>query len=103
MSLFVSQVFVYIEGTFPAQFFGRLIGIVQLVGGLLSLLCSPLFRLTVGLGPMGLYVVQLPMIGLLVLMYFVLARMWWIRRKTLALQRLEHGHMAPRVSAVPEP
>ncbi|OEH79430.1 hypothetical protein cyc_07652 [Cyclospora cayetanensis] len=30
MSLFVSQVFVYIESTFPAIYFGRLIGIVQL-------------------------------------------------------------------------
>ena len=103
MSLFVSQVFVYIEGTFPAKFFGRLIGIVQLVGGLLSLLCSPLFRLTVGLGPKGLYVVQLPMIGLLLLMYFVLARMWWIGRQTVAPQKVDSGPVAPNGAVAPEP
>ncbi|OEH73900.1 hypothetical protein cyc_06662 [Cyclospora cayetanensis] len=91
MSLFVSQVFVYIEENFPAVFFGRLIGIVQLVGGLLSLLCSPLFHLTVGLGPKGMYVVQLPMIGLLILVYFLLVRMWWIKRSLPDLQKRDCG------------
>lgn len=102
MSLFVSQVFVYVEETFPARFFGRLIGIVQLVGGLLSLLCNPLFHVTVGLGPKGLYLVQLPMIGLLLVMYVVLFRMWMIRKKKLAASDTESGHVASS-SVVPEP
>ena len=103
MSLFVSQVFVYVEENFPAKFFGRLIGIVQLVGGLLSLVCSPLFHLTVGLGPKGMYVVQLPMIGLLSLMYIVLARMWWINRRSHVSQKRENGPVTTAASAVPEP
>ncbi|CDJ58463.1 hypothetical protein, conserved [Eimeria maxima] len=94
-------VFVYIEENFPAKFFGRLIGIVQLVGGLLSLLCSPLFHLTVGLGPKGMYVVQLPMIGLLLLMYVVLARMWWIHQRCRVSQERENDHVAAAESAVP--
>ncbi|KAL8426545.1 hypothetical protein Efla_006610 [Eimeria flavescens] len=49
--------------------------------GIISVLC-PLFHLTVGLGPKGMYVVQLPMIGLLLLMYFVIARMWVIKRRS---------------------
>ncbi|CDJ27070.1 uncharacterized protein EMH_0080020 [Eimeria mitis] len=102
MSLFVSQVFVYVEENFPAKFFGRLIGIVQLVGGLLSLLCSPLFHLTVGLGPKGMYVVQLPMIGLLLLMYLVLARMWWIHRRSQVSRKKENDPVAIAGSAVPE-
>ncbi|CDJ49087.1 Chromosome II, complete genome, related [Eimeria brunetti] len=103
MSLFVSQVFVYVEENFPARFFGRLIGIVQLVGGLLSLLCSPLFHLTVGLGPKGMYVVQLPMIGLLLLMYVVLVRMWWIHRRYQVSRRRENSPVATAGVAVPEP
>ncbi|CDI75179.1 hypothetical protein EPH_0004490 [Eimeria praecox] len=103
MSLFVSQVFVYVEENFPAKFFGRLIGTVQLIGGLLSLLCSPLFHLTVGLGPKGMYVVQLPMIGLLLLMYVVLARMWWIHRRSQVSQKRESGPAATAGSAVTEP
>ncbi|CDJ54258.1 hypothetical protein, conserved [Eimeria brunetti] len=85
MALFVSQVFVYVEENFPAKFFGRLIGIVQLIGGLSSLLCSPLFHL-VSVGSKGLYLVQLPMIGLLLLMYFVLARMWCIQMAPFTLR-----------------
>ncbi|KAL8453230.1 hypothetical protein Emag_001962 [Eimeria magna] len=103
MSLFVSQVFVYVEETFPAQFFGRLVGIVQLVGGLLSLLCSPLFHLTVGLGPKGLYVVQLPMIGLLLIIYFVVFRMWWIRRKASFQNKTEVESSFRNVTVTPEP
>ncbi|CDI80487.1 hypothetical protein, conserved [Eimeria acervulina] len=79
MALFVSQVFAYVEENFPAKFFGRLIGIVQLVGGLFSILCSPLFHLTVSVGSRAMYIVQLPMIGLLLLVYFLLARMCCIR------------------------
>ncbi|XP_026190194.1 uncharacterized protein LOC34622777 [Cyclospora cayetanensis] len=90
-SIGIISVFVYIEENFPAVFFGRLIGIVQLVGGLLSLLCSPLFHLTVGLGPKGMYVVQLPMIGLLILVYFLLVRMWWIKRSLPDLQKRDCG------------
>lgn len=103
MSLFVSQVFVYVEQTFSAQYFGRLIGLVQLVGGLLSLLISPLYRLTLGLGPKGMYLVQLPMIGLLVVMYLVLFRMWCIRKKRAALLKAERDRAAPTGCVTPEP
>ncbi|KAL8433468.1 hypothetical protein ACSSS7_003858 [Eimeria intestinalis] len=103
MSLFVSQVFVYVEETFPSQFFGRLVGIVQLVGGLLSLLCSPLFHLTVGLGPKGLYLVQLPMIGLLLLIYFVVFRMWWIRKRASSEDKTQAELAIRNVGLTPEP
>ncbi|CDI87199.1 MFS transporter Fmp42, related [Eimeria praecox] len=103
MALFVSQVFVYVEENFPAKFFGRLIGIVQLVGGLSSLLCSPLFHLTVNLGLKGLYVVQLPMIGLILLMYFVLARMWCIRMAPLTLRPAANRGRQCGDSAIQEP
>ncbi|CDJ43210.1 hypothetical protein ETH_00008465 [Eimeria tenella] len=103
MSLFVSQVFVFVEENFPAKFFGRLIGIVQLVGGLLSLLCSPLFHLTVGLGQKGLYVVQLPMIGLLLAMYLVLARLWWIHGKSPETSKETQGPVPSTDSFALEP
>ncbi|KAL8270938.1 hypothetical protein Esti_005150 [Eimeria stiedai] len=99
----IVPVFVYVEETFPAQFFGRLIGIVQLVGGLLSLLCSPLFHLTVGLGPNGLYVVQLPMIGLLLIIYLVVFRMWWIRRRASFAKKTEAELAVRNVAVTPEP
>ncbi|CDJ35884.1 11 transmembrane domain protein, related [Eimeria mitis] len=102
MALFVSQVFVYVEENFPAKFFGRLIGIVQLVGGLSSLLCSPLFHL-VSVGSKGLYLVQLPMIGVLLLMYFVLARLWCIRMSPLNLRTAVNPDRQRPDSAPQEP
>ncbi|CDJ64748.1 hypothetical protein, conserved [Eimeria necatrix] len=103
MALFVSQVFVYIEENFPAKFFGRLIGIVQMVGGLLSLLCSPLFHLTVGLGERELYIVQLPIIGLLLSMYAVLIRMFFIRTRPLVLRTAIDQNGGSSDSAVQDP
>ncbi|KAL8433477.1 hypothetical protein ACSSS7_003867 [Eimeria intestinalis] len=71
MSLFTSQVFVYIEQHFTYEHFGKLIGIIQMVGGLFSLACNPLYS-EVALNPNinnGLRIVQFIMVGLLLLQF----------------------------------
>ncbi|KAL8453239.1 hypothetical protein Emag_001971 [Eimeria magna] len=71
MSIFTSQVFVYIEQHFTYDHFGKLIGIIQMVGGLSSLACNPLYS-EVALNPNidnGLRIVQFIMVGLLLLQF----------------------------------
>lgn len=77
MSMFGSQVFIYIERNFPAKHFGRLIGLAELTGGLLSLLCNPLYSAAVDSSSegYGIFGVQLFLVVLILLEFVVLARL----------------------------
>lgn len=82
MSIFTSQVFVYIEQHFTYDHFGKLIGIIQMVGGLLSLACNPLYSevaLNENIGN-GLRIVQGIMVGLLLLQFFWITTLVWLGR-----------------------
>ena len=81
MSLFMGQVFVYIEGTFAPQHFGKLVGLAAMVGGLLSLLCNLLYEVAVTGGERGLFVCQVTMLSLLVFQFGVLGRLYYHFRK----------------------
>lgn len=82
MSIFTSQVFVYIEQHFTYEHFGKLIGIIQMVGGLLSLACNPLYSkvaLNENLSN-GLRIVQGVMVGLLLLQFVWISLLVWLGR-----------------------
>lgn len=83
MSLFTSQVFVYIEQHFTYEHFGKLIGIIQMVGGLSALACNPLYS-KVALNENlknGLQLVQGIMVGLILLQFVWIALLVWLGRK----------------------
>lgn len=82
MSVFTSQVFVYIEQHFTYEHFGKLIGLIQMVGGLSSLACNPLYS-KVALNPAipnGLRLVQGVMVGLCCLQFCWIAALAWLGR-----------------------
>lgn len=82
MSIFTSQVFVYIEQHFTYEHFGKLIGIIQMVGGLMSLACNPLYS-EVALNENvsnGLRLVQGIMVGLLLLQFVWIVTLVWLGR-----------------------
>lgn len=80
MSLFGSQVFIYVEGTFPARQFGRLIGIIELIGGLFSLLCNPVYARAVAKPDgIGILHVQVFVIMLLLFEFIVIGRLILLR------------------------
>lgn len=70
ISFFVSQVFVHVESTSQAHLFGRVGCTVQLICGSLSLVCPPLLHLVISLKLNGLYIIQLPTMGSLLLICF---------------------------------
>lgn len=108
MSLFTSQVFVYIEQHFTYEHFGKLIGIIQMVGGLLSLACNPLYSEVAIQGENGIRIVQFVMVGLLLLQYCWIGVLVWlgradktphqIRQKS-ALEHQETGTATPTAEA----
>lgn len=70
MSLFTSQVFVYIESSFSPDHFGKLIGIASMVGGLSSLVTNALYEdVTVKKNDGDPLVIQIVMTVLLCLQY----------------------------------
>ncbi|KAL8426536.1 hypothetical protein Efla_006601 [Eimeria flavescens] len=82
MSIFTSQVFVYIEQHFTYEHFGKLIGIIQMVGGLSSLACNPLYS-EVALNENldnGLRIVQFILVGLLLLQFVWITTLVWLGR-----------------------
>ncbi|OEH75293.1 uncharacterized protein LOC34618879 [Cyclospora cayetanensis] len=83
MSIFTSQVFVYIEQHFTYDHFGKLIGIIQMVGGLFSLACNPLYS-GVALNPdvkNGLGIVQGIMVGLLCLQFVWITVLFFLGKR----------------------
>ncbi|XP_026192631.1 uncharacterized protein LOC34617813 [Cyclospora cayetanensis] len=50
MSLFMGQIFVYIEHTFSPKHFSTLVGLAAMVGGLLSLVCNFFYEIAVSKG-----------------------------------------------------
>lgn len=82
MSLFTSQVFVYIEETFSPQHFGKLIGIASMVGGLLSLATNPLYEdVTLKKDHGNPLSIQIAMTALLCLQYATIVALGFLRRK----------------------
>ncbi|EPR60592.1 hypothetical protein TGME49_240810 [Toxoplasma gondii ME49] len=70
MSLLTSQVYVYVEGTFSPNHFGKLIGISNLTGGLLSLVSNPLYEnITVNRDNGDPLCIQIAMTALLCVQY----------------------------------
>ncbi|PHJ23133.1 transporter [Cystoisospora suis] len=70
ISLFTSQVFVYIESTFSPNHFGKLIGIASMIGGLSSLVTNALYEdVTVKKNDGDPLVIQIVMTVLLCLQY----------------------------------
>ena len=103
MSIFTSQVFVYIEQHFTYEHFGKLIGIIQMVGGLLSLACNPLYS-RVALNPNisnGLLIVQGIMVGLLLLQFVWIFSLVFLGRndKSPAQLRAKHREAAAAAAA----
>lgn len=81
MSLFMGQVFVYVEGTFAPQHFGKLVGLASMVGGLLSLVCNLFYEMAVTGGERGLFICQLTMLSLLLAQFAVLGRLYYYFKK----------------------
>lgn len=85
MSLFSSQVFIYIEKTFSTEHFGRLIGLVELTGGLFSLLCNPVYANAVeNPDGNGIMRVQMLVIMLLLFEFLVLGRLLILKKRRFA-------------------
>lgn len=82
MALFSSQAFIYIEQTFSQKHFGRLAGLVELTGGLCSLLCSRVYSRAVlgGDNPKesGIISVQLFCLFLFLVEFAVLSRLLFV-------------------------
>ncbi|PHJ22091.1 amino acid transporter [Cystoisospora suis] len=82
MSLFTSQVFVYIEETFSPAYFGKLIGLTAMCGGVLSLVCNPLYEYVVVRASKGNPLpMQIALSVLLVLQYIWIGRLMYLKRK----------------------
>ncbi|OEH74143.1 hypothetical protein cyc_06171 [Cyclospora cayetanensis] len=82
MSLFSSQVFVYVGEAFPASHFGRLVGTIELIGGLISLICNPVYTAAVkSQDGHGILRVQVFLIVLMALEFVVIGRLMTLQRK----------------------
>ncbi|KAL8426749.1 hypothetical protein Efla_002263 [Eimeria flavescens] len=79
MSLFSSQIFIYIDATFNSRLFGRLVGLVEMTGGLLSLICNPVYAHAVGShNEEGILRIQVLVLLLLLLEFAVLGRLMYL-------------------------
>ncbi|KAL8451831.1 hypothetical protein Emed_001711 [Eimeria media] len=88
MSLFSSQIFIYINAAFNSQHFGRLVGLVEMTGGLLSLVCNPVYAHAVGSAEEdGILRVQVLVLLLLLLEFAVLGRLFYLGIPTKSLTR----------------
>ncbi|PFH32024.1 putative amino acid transporter [Besnoitia besnoiti] len=82
MSLFASQAFVYIEATFSAQFFGKLIGLTVMCGGLLSLLTNCMYEgVVIRIGKGDPFFMQIAMTILMAIQYIWLGILLWLHQK----------------------
>lgn len=82
VSLFTSQIFIYIEKTFSPAHFGKLIGIAVLIGGLLSFVCNPLYEtVVVKLNKGNPVSVQVAMVVLMCVQYVWIAILFYLKKQ----------------------
>lgn len=76
------QVFCYVENTFNAKHFGKLSGLALTTGGVISLVSIPLYEeVTIRLLHKNPFPVCCGLMVVLVLLYFTLGSMWFVRLK----------------------
>ncbi|CBZ54815.1 putative transporter, major facilitator family domain containing protein [Neospora caninum Liverpool] len=95
ISIFTTQMYVFVESTFDSAHFGKLIGVASLIGGLMSLISNVLYgNVTVGMlnGDTGPVVIVLLLV--IVLMYPLLLTM---RSKQNAKKKVEQDDIRNRV------
>ncbi|CBZ51206.1 putative amino acid transporter [Neospora caninum Liverpool] len=82
MSVFTSQIFVYIEATFSPQYFGKLIGLTAMCGGLFSVVSSSLYEhVVIGVGKGDPRIMQIAMTVFLGFQYLWIARLFWLKKR----------------------
>ncbi|ESS33924.1 putative amino acid transporter [Toxoplasma gondii VEG] len=82
MSVFSSQVFVYIEETFSPQYFGKMIGLTAMCGGLLSMVSNSLYEhVVIGIGKGDPFIMQVALTVFLGIQYIWIAWLMWLKRK----------------------
>lgn len=93
ISIFTTQMYVFVETTFDSAHFGKLIGVASLVGGLLSLVSNVLYGdITVGLLAGNTKPVVVSLIVVQVLMYPVLIAMMTRKKKKAKKEQEEIHH-----------
>lgn len=82
MSMYSSQIFVYVESTFAPQDFGKLGGLTLMIGGLVGLLTNPLYeRVTVRLSKGSPLSMQIVMTIVLSVQFLWIARLYSLYKR----------------------
>ncbi|KAL8426535.1 hypothetical protein Efla_006600 [Eimeria flavescens] len=84
ISLFTSQIFMYVEQRFPASHFGRVVGSLQLIGGATALICNPLYSAVAVSRELSLSGVTQAFIVLLALQFLWLFCLGSMRKRELS-------------------
>ncbi|CBZ51905.1 conserved hypothetical protein [Neospora caninum Liverpool] len=96
MSLLTSQVYVYVEGTFSPNHFGKLIGLSNLTGGLLSLVSNPLYEnITVNRDNGDPLCIQIAMTVLLCVQYLWIFILGFLKVRDARILHLELSDKNP--------
>ncbi|PFH36991.1 transporter, major facilitator family protein [Besnoitia besnoiti] len=95
ISIFTTQMYVFVEATFDSAHFGKLIGFASLIGGLLSLISNVLYGdVTVGLLNGNTQPVVMALIVVLVLMYPLLL---FMQKKKMMKEKHQQEDIRNRV------
>ncbi|KFG41369.1 transporter, major facilitator family protein [Toxoplasma gondii p89] len=95
ISIFTTQMYVFVESTFDSAHFGKLIGVASLIGGLLSLISNVLYGdVTVGMLNGDTRPVVIALLAVIILMYPILLAM---RTKRNRKKQMEQEDIRSRV------
>ncbi|KFH07591.1 putative transmembrane protein [Toxoplasma gondii MAS] len=86
MSLMTNQIYFYVGATFPQRHLGKLIGFTCTVGGLLSLLATPMFDYSVKSGESGFMGMLTLLAALSGVTYLLLLVLHFMKKRTLKRQ-----------------
>ncbi|PFH38064.1 hypothetical protein BESB_004050 [Besnoitia besnoiti] len=96
MSLYSSQVFVYVESTFSPDDFGKLGGLTLMIGGLLMLVMNPLYvHVTLRMSRGDPFSMQIAMLAVLALQFVWISRLYILwKRDPHPFEPLKATHVA---------
>lgn len=81
IAIFTSQIFVYAEKRFPPKHFGKIVGLLQLMGGTVALLCNPVYSAVAVYHQLSLSCVTKIIIALLAAQFIWILWLWRLQMK----------------------